>query len=133
MTTSDVQRKTILVVEDDPDICSFIATALENEGYRTETAGNGHDALVKIASSVPDAMVIDIMLPRVDGRQLIRACKAQPSTSRIPIIVMSAGYDAMRDAELASLVFLAKPFDIEMLLMLVDDAVSSEEPPAIAR
>lgn len=132
MTASDVRPKTILVVEDDPDICSFIATALENEGYLAETASNGHDALVKISQSVPDAMLIDIMLPRVDGRQLIRECRSQPATSRVPIIVMSAGYDAMRDAELASLVFLAKPFDIEMLLMLVDDAVASDEPPAIA-
>lgn len=133
MTASDAQPKTILVVEDDPDICSFIATALENEGYVAETAGNGHDALVKIGQHVPDAMLIDILLPRVDGRQLIRECRSQQATRHVPIIVMSAGYDAMHDAELASLVFLAKPFDIEMLLMLVDDAVSSEEPPAVAR
>ena len=130
--TSDVHQKTILVVEDDPDICSFVASALENEGYLVDTAGNGQDALAKIAHNLPDAMLIDIMLPRVDGRQLIRECKKQPATSKIPIIVMSAGYDAMHDTELSSLVFLAKPFDIEMLLMLVDDAVSSGGSPAPA-
>lgn len=130
MTTGDAQRKTVLVVEDDLDISGLIASTLESEGYLVETASNGQDALASVAQNVPDAMLIDIMLPRVDGRQLIRACKAQPATSRIPIIVMSAGYDAMHDAELASLVFMTKPFDIEMLLMLVDDAVSSGDPPA---
>ena len=129
MTASDARPKTILVVEDDHDISGLIATTLENEGYLVETAGNGEDALTKVADNIPDAMLVDIMLPRVDGKQLIRACKAQEATSRIPIIVMSAGYDAMHDAELASLVFMTKPFDIEMLLMLVDDAVSSGTPP----
>ena len=129
MTASDARPKTILVVEDDHDISGLIATTLENEGYLVETAGNGEDALTKVADNIPDAMLVDIMLARVDGKQLIRACKAQEATSRIPIIVMSAGYDAMHDAELASLVFMTKPFDIEMLLMLVDDAVSSGTPP----
>jgi DNA-binding response OmpR family regulator len=130
MTASDARPKTILVVEDDHDISGVIASTLESEGYLVETASNGHDALASVAERIPDAMLVDIMLPRVDGKQFIRACKAQEATSRIPIIVMSAGYDAMHDAELASLVFMTKPFDIEMLLMLVDDAVASGEPPA---
>jgi DNA-binding response OmpR family regulator len=129
--------KTVLVIEDEPTIRDVVATALENEGYFVETASNGHDALVKLNNVIPDAILVDIMLPRVDGRQFIRECKAQPATSQIPIIVMSAAYDAMRYAELASLVFLAKPFDIDMLLMLVDDAVSTPaplgEPPVIAK
>jgi CheY-like chemotaxis protein len=130
MTESVAPRKTVLVVEDDPEIRSLVTDALESDGYEVLTAANGEDALQIVTSTRTDAVLVDIMLPKVDGRQFIRACKADPATRDIPMLVMSAGYDARRDAELADMVFVAKPFDIEMLLMLVDDAVTRDEPPA---
>jgi CheY-like chemotaxis protein len=129
MTETVAPRKTVLVVEDDPEIRNLVTDALESDGYEVLTATNGEDALQIVTSTRTDAVLVDIMLPKVDGRQFIRMCKADPATRDIPMLVMSAGYDARRDAELADLVFVAKPFDIEMLLMLVDDAVTQGDSP----
>lgn len=128
----DASRKLVLVVEDEPDIRSAVAQALLDEGYEVATASTVPDARARIRERRPDAILCDIMLPQSDGRQLIRACRADPSTSSIPILVMSAAHDAFRDPELGSLVFVAKPFDIGMLLMLVDDAVWPSSAPALA-
>jgi len=137
MIGTDSHPKTVLVVEDEQNIRNMVTMALESEGYLVETASNGLDALARLDSHIPDVMLVDIMLPKVDGREFIRECKSRPATSQIPIIVMSAAYDALQHAELASLVFLAKPFDIDMLLMFVDDAVSPSvmpnEPQALAK
>ncbi|MCC7368111.1 MAG: response regulator [Chloroflexi bacterium] len=124
-------RKLVLVVEDELDIRSTVAQALLDEGYEVATASNVPDALARIRERRPDAILCDIMLPQSDGRQLIRACRADPATSSIPILVMSAAHEAFRDPELGSLVFVAKPFDIGMLLMLVDDAVWSSSMPVL--
>ena len=132
MTDTVEPRKTVLVVEDDPAIRGLVMAALEGVGYEVLTAIDGQDALQIVGSTHVDAALVDIMLPRVDGHEFIRACRADPATRDLPMLVMSAGYDARRDAELADLVFVAKPFDIEMLLMLVDDAVTSGGAPGSA-
>ena len=73
----------------------------------------------------PDAILLDLRLPTLDGRQVVRRCRADPVMSDIPIIVVSATHDAQQDADIAPLVFVEKPFDLDVLLVLVEDAGSS--------
>ena len=122
-TVSEVDK--VMVVEDEMMISDAVATVLEDEGYRVITARDGLDALRTVRQTPPDVIVLDLMLPRLDGWQFIRACRADPSTSRIPIIVASAASNAQQDADVQPLVFMEKPFDLEVLLVLVEDAVSS--------
>jgi two-component system, chemotaxis family, chemotaxis protein CheY len=117
--------KRILVVDDDPPILSFVTEALEAEGYQVEPAVNGQDALNKVQQRAPHAILLDLMMPVLDGWQLITALRTDPTTSQIPIIVLSAADAAANHPALESVVVVAKPFDLNMLLILLEDAVES--------
>jgi CheY-like chemotaxis protein len=119
--------KRILVVDDDLPILSFVTIALEAEGYQVESAVNGQDALNRVQQRAPHAVVLDLMMPVLDGWQLITALRADPTTSQIPIIVLSAAYAAANHPVLKSVVVVTKPFDLDMLLILLEDAVDSPE------
>jgi DNA-binding response OmpR family regulator len=121
------QGNRVLVVEDDPPVRSIVAMALEAEGYQVETAAEGQDALNKVKRHAPDAILLDLMLPVLDGRDLIKLLRDDPTTAHIPIIVMSAAYDVAHDPAVESLVVLPKPFDVGMLLLLLDDALREQE------
>ena len=124
MQTADAQPDTVMVVEDEAAISEVVATALEDSGYRVLAARDGQEALQMVQRTPPDVIVLDLMLPGLDGWQFIRWCRADPTATAIPIIIASAAYDAPQDADVESLVFVEKPFDLDILLVLVEDAVS---------
>jgi DNA-binding response OmpR family regulator len=124
MQATASQPDTVMVVEDETAISAIVAAALEDEGYRVLTARDGQDALRMVQREPPDAIVLDLMLPNVDGWQFIRWCRAHPTTTATPIIVVSAARDAPQDAAIQPLVFVEKPFDLDVLLILVEDAVA---------
>ena len=104
----------ILVVDDDADIRSLIRMTLESYGYSVREASDGHHALEALEEHAPDAMVLDVMMPRMDGLQLVNELKADPATATIPVILLSAkaqaddvraGIDAGADA------YVTKPFE----------------------
>jgi CheY-like chemotaxis protein len=121
------QGRHVLVVDDEALIISLLTLALEGEGYQVEVAVNGQDALDKVKRQAPDAILLDVMMPVLDGWQFIKQLRADPATRQIPVIVLSAAYDAAKHPALGSLVFLPKPFDVDMLLILLDDALSNQE------
>jgi CheY-like chemotaxis protein len=123
-TTTFTTPRTILVVEDDADVRGVLVSALEDAGYRVDTAADGLTALHGLRSHRPDAIILDLMLPAMDGRQFLRACRADAETRDIPVLILSAAYGAADDPELGSLVVVAKPFDVDLLLFLVEDALS---------
>lgn len=84
----DVQQK-ILLVEDDADVREFIRATLESEGYEVLTAANGIKLISNIRVDRPDLILLDIMLPWVDGYELCKAVKAHPEYRRIPVVFVS--------------------------------------------
>lgn len=106
----------ILIVDDEPSITEFVSYAMQKEGYQTETASDGEEALHKIEEQHFDLFILDIMLPGIDGYELCRRIRARMST---PILFLSA-----RDTELNKVVglelgaddYLAKPFGVRELL-----------------
>jgi len=124
MQGTETQPDTIMVVEDEGAISDMVAEALEDQGYRVLTAQDGQEARQMVQCAPPDAIVLDLRLPRVDGWQFIHWCRTDPTTATIPIIITSAASEAQQDGEVQSLVFLEKPFDLDVLLVLVEDAVS---------
>ena len=112
MTTTAVQ--TILIVDDEINDRKLLEMLLRPEGYRTLTAANGEEALKVIAEHSPDLILLDIMMPGIDGYELAVTLKADSATSNIPIIMVTALID--RDTRLAALKagaedFLTKPVD----------------------
>jgi len=80
----------VLVVEDDPDIAQLVVHYLAKAGFSTETVANGRDAIAAIAARPPDLLVLDLMLPQVDGLEICRIARANDATAGIPIIMLTA-------------------------------------------
>jgi diguanylate cyclase (GGDEF)-like protein/PAS domain S-box-containing protein len=105
---------TILIVDDEPLNRGLLEALLRPEGYRTRTATNGREALAAVAECAPDLILLDVMMPEMDGHEVTVRLKANPLTCNIPVILVTA--DAERSARLAGLQagaeeFLTKPID----------------------
>ena len=119
--------KRVLVVDDESAIRTMIADALDFEGYDVVTATNGADALAKLAACEPDVIVLDLMMPVMDGRSFLMASRQQPRHAGIPVLVVSAAHDLTAAvSDLGARACLAKPFDLDVLLAVIDRLVSSE-------
>ena len=80
----------ILIVEDDPDIAALVARYLDKAGFVTERVASGREALQTIAARPPELLVLDLMLPHVDGLEVCRLLRANETTAAIPIIMLTA-------------------------------------------
>ena len=115
--------KRVLVADDDPVILRLIQVNLELEGYDVILAHNGEEAVERAMSDVPDLVILDIMMPRLDGYQACERLKSEDSTSAIPIVFLSAKAqqaDIDRGKEYGVEDYLTKPFDPTELLDVVD-------------
>jgi two-component system, sensor histidine kinase and response regulator len=110
--------KTVLVVDDELDIVDALASLLEYEGYRVYSAGDGVEGLKELERHPPDLLIVDRMMPNIDGLQVIRAVREQPELEVLPIILISAlrpPSECDGDARGWS-AFLRKPFSVDELL-----------------
>jgi diguanylate cyclase (GGDEF)-like protein len=113
---------TILIVDDEPQICKLLEAMLHPEGYATRTAVTGEAALASVAEHAPDLIVLDVVMPGMDGYEVATALKGDPTTSHIPIIMVTAS--TSRQSRLAGLKtgaedFLHKPVDRSELWLRV--------------
>ncbi len=81
--------KMVLVIDDDPDICTYVSEVLQDHSYSTATACDGAEGLVKIRETRPDLIVLDLMMPQKSGVRFLNEVKQDPALSGIPIIVLS--------------------------------------------
>ncbi|OGO60204.1 MAG: DNA-binding response regulator [Chloroflexi bacterium RBG_19FT_COMBO_48_23] len=110
---------TILVVDDEPNILELAKLYLEQEGYRVEGVGNGNDALQKLNSTKPSLIVLDLMLPDIDGFEVCREIRKK---SDIPILMLTArkeDVDKIVGLELGADDYLTKPFNPRELVVRV--------------
>jgi len=108
----------VLVADDDPDILTVVKINLELDGFEVETAVDGEDALQKATSSSPNVIILDIMMPRMDGLTALHRLRSQAATAAIPIILLTARglpEDRVRGLELGADDYITKPFDITEL------------------
>jgi diguanylate cyclase (GGDEF)-like protein len=108
----------VLVADDDPDILTVVKINLELDGFEVETAVDGEDALQKATSSPPNVIILDIMMPRMDGLTALHRLRSQAATAAIPIILLTARglpEDRVRGLELGADDYITKPFDITEL------------------
>jgi CheY-like chemotaxis protein len=109
----------VLVVDDDPDILDAICDILDAEGYRVSRARHGLEALEQVEAARPDIILLDLMMPVMDGVAFSHALRQRPRVRDIPIVVISADGNPQRAASVGAAGYLAKPFDIEALLAQV--------------
>jgi DNA-binding response OmpR family regulator len=114
--------KNILIVDDDPDLVELLRLALTNAGYKTQSAANGADALRTARRSPPDLVVLDLVLPKLNGFNVCSALREDPATSVVPIIMMTVlpgEFPRLTGMEMGANAYLNKPFQIEEMLTLV--------------
>jgi len=112
----------ILIVEDDQDIAQLVARYLDKAGYTTEILASGREALRTIGARVPDLLVLDLMLPHVDGLEICRAVRTNEKTAAVPIIMLTARAeesDRIVGLELGADDYLSKPFSPNELVARV--------------
>lgn len=112
--------KKILVIDDDPDIVELVKMRLAESGYNVVTAGNGKDGLDKVARENPDLIVLDVLMPSMDGYTFIKELKASQRAKSIPIIILTAK-EKMKDLfEMEGVKhYMVKPFDSKELLVKI--------------
>ena len=112
----------VLIVEDDAAIRGLLEGVLQSEGYAVSLANSGIDGLAQMRVRQPDLVLLDLMLPDMDGWTMLRVRERERDLAQIPVLVISAaGPTGLADAqELGAPVYVAKPFDVEHLLKEVD-------------
>jgi len=116
-------KPTVLIVDDDPGIRKMIHEVLGLEGYPVESATNGQEALERLGSTNARVILLDLLMPVMDGRGFMQALRARPDErKKYKVILVSAMYnlEAARDLEADGM--LAKPFTVEQLLGVIESA-----------
>ena len=120
--------QTVLVVDDEFGVAEVLQSILEDEGYRVATAINGKQALARLSELTPDLIMLDYMMPIMDGTQTLAAIRNDPAFARIPVIVMSSLEEAaVRETCTDYDRFLRKPFRAMAVLKAVAQLL--EQPP----
>lgn len=115
-------HKKILIVEDEQDILQLVKHYLEKEGFRTVTAMNGLEALKKVKEDKPDLVVLDLMLPEMDGLEVCKRMRSNPDSAMLPIIMLTAKAeesDTIVGLELGADDYVTKPFSPKALVARV--------------
>jgi CheY-like chemotaxis protein len=108
----------LLIVDDEVAILEALTDILSVEGYDVATAANGAEGLAHVGRDRPDLILLDLMMPVMDGQEMLRRLKDDPALRPIPVVVMSAG--RVTKSELQGSRFLAKPFELDDLLKTVE-------------
>jgi CheY-like chemotaxis protein len=110
--------KTVLVVDDEPVLRTIVREILHEEGYAVIEAADGRVMLEMMAKERPDLVLMDVMMPGIDGREAYRQLRLHPEHRDVPVVMLSAGVRPIKlDPSIAG--FMAKPFDISQLVELV--------------
>lgn len=112
----------VLIVDDEPDVLFLLRLTLEHGGYQVEEAPHGGAALELIERLRPDVVITDLMMPVVDGRELIQRLRREAETATLPIMLLSASPDARSGADRV----IRKPFDPRQLMSAIKELVGGQ-------
>jgi len=114
------------VVDDDVDLLEALSEILESEGFGIRQARNGLQALELLEPLRPDLILLDLMMPVMDGWEFVERIRGRPDWAQIPVIVLSADRNIGDNArKLGAAAYLAKPFELSQLLSLVQASLTS--------
>ena len=111
--------KKILVVDDEDDILHFLEMVLREKGYQVTTASGGHEALTRAQIDKPDLVLLDIMMPQMDGWEVLKLLRVDDDTRRIPVAMLSArteAKDRVQGLQEGAIDYICKPFSLTELL-----------------
>jgi DNA-binding response OmpR family regulator len=112
-------KKKILVVDDEDDILNFLELVLGEKGFDVVTASGGQEALTKAQLDHPDLVLLDIMMPQMDGWEVLKLLRVDEETSEIPVAMLSArteARDRVQGLQEGAIDYICKPFSLQELL-----------------
>jgi len=121
--------KKILVVDDEDDILHFLELVLEEKGYDVITASGGHEALTRAQMDKPDLVLLDIMMPQMDGWEVLKLLRVDEETTRIPVAMLSARIEAkdrVQGLQEGAIDYICKPFSLQELFEKIDAIFQAE-------
>jgi len=116
-------RKKILVVDDEDDILHFLELVLREKGYDVSTASGGHEALTKAQLERPHLILLDIMMPQMDGWEVLKLLRVDEETAEIPVAMLSArteAKDRVQGLQEGAIDYICKPFSLQDLLVKIE-------------
>ena len=119
----------ILIIDDEPELVKAVTVRLKASGYETVAAYDGLAGIDKVKEAKPDLILLDIIMPKMDGYQVCKKLMADPETERIPIIIFTASQQRDLEAkckELGITTFIMKPFETNNLLAMIDRILSEK-------
>jgi len=123
-----MDKKKILIVDDEQQIVQLITTRLKYKGYEVIQAYNGNECLQKVKNVKPDLIILDIMMPGIDGNVVADKLKHDPATANIPIIFLTCLIKKEEETESQNIVggniFIAKPFNSEKLIEVIEQLLA---------
>ena len=120
-------KRRVLVVDDEDNVTHLVSSALRFDGFETVTADSGTAALAKVAETDPDLIVLDVMLPEMDGFEICKTLRLDPATARMPILMLTAKaaeIDRVLGLELGADDYLTKPFSPRELLLRIKKIIA---------
>lgn len=117
-------QPTVLVVDDDPGVRRFLMLALECEGFNVDMAANGQEALTRIGEGPPQAIVLDLHMPVMNGQDFLRVLRRSSRAHSIPVLAISAYNADVTASDLGVDAFLAKPLQLRALIGTVTDLIA---------
>jgi DNA-binding response OmpR family regulator len=117
-----MQKKRVLFIEDESELLDLMKIRLEANGYEMESALDGEEGLEKARSLMPELVLLDIQLPRLNGLKVCKSIKSDPATKKIPVIIISASIVKdlwPRSKKAGADDVISKPFDADELLMKI--------------
>jgi len=122
-------RRKVLVVDDEADVLLLCRVNLEFEGYDVVEASDGEEAMRKVAEERPDVVLLDVMMPKMDGWQVLAALKGDPVTSDIPVVMLTAkvqDQDQIKGWSGGAAEYITKPFSPLALSQVLEEVLSKD-------
>ena len=123
-------KKKILIVDDEEDILHFLELVLREKGYQVATASSGHEALTRAQMEKPDLILLDIMMPQMDGWEVLKLLRIDDETADIPVAMLSArteAKDRVQGLQEGAVDYICKPFSLQELLAKIDAIFTEAE------
>ena len=117
----------ILVVDDTPANVKLLADVLGSRGYAVSTAASGKEGLEKVAADAPDLVLLDVVMPEMSGYEVCKAIRADPATSRLPVVMVTAldsGQERVKGIEAGADDFLTKPINVKAFVEAVQELLA---------
>jgi len=123
-------RPRVIIADDDPDIRRLVEMTVTNAGCDVTVASDGEEALARVRDSVPDLVILDVLMPRMDGWEVARALKSDPATREVPVMFLTSRgqeHDVLEGFDSGAVDYMVKPFSPRELQVRVRSVLAKRQ------